>query len=216
MTLATVAPWLVMASLVAALLAVVRGGERWHRYEWLVKPAAAATFIVTGLSAGALSSSFGQVLLAGLVLAAGGDVLLIPRDKRAFLAGLVSFLLGHVAYGVAFVVRGVDGIAVAVAGAALAALAVPILRWLWPHVERPMRGPVVAYVVVITAMVALAAGTAWRGSGAWLLVGSVGFYLSDLSVARDRFVSRGFVNRAWGLPLYFFAQLLLASRAGSP
>jgi hypothetical protein len=29
-------------------------------------------------------------------------------------------------------------------------------------------------------------------------------------VARDRFVAPGFVNRAWGLPLYFGAQLLFA------
>jgi hypothetical protein len=35
--------------------------------------------------------------------------------------------------------------------------------------------------------------------------------LSDLSVARDRFVAPGFVNRAWGLPTYFAAQLLLAA-----
>jgi hypothetical protein len=30
-------------------------------------------------------------------------------------------------------------------------------------------------------------------------------------VARDRFVSHQFVNRAWGLPLYYAAQLLLAT-----
>jgi hypothetical protein len=37
------------------------------------------------------------------------------------------------------------------------------------------------------------------------------FYASDLSVARDRFVVFRFSNRAWGLPLYFGAQLILAS-----
>ena len=34
------------------------------------------------------------------------------------------------------------------------------------------------------------------------------FFLSDLCVARDRFVSPGWENRAVGLPLYFGAQLL--------
>jgi len=32
--------------------------------------------------------------------------------------------------------------------------------------------------------------------------------VSDLSVARDRFVSRSFSNRAWGLPLYYAAQIV--------
>jgi uncharacterized membrane protein YhhN len=37
------------------------------------------------------------------------------------------------------------------------------------------------------------------------------FVLSDLAVARNRFVERVFINRAVGLPLYFTAQLLLAA-----
>jgi uncharacterized membrane protein YhhN len=204
--------WLLMAALVGALLAAHRVDS--HRLEWLLKPAAAATFVTTGLVAGGLSSAFGRVLLAGLVLAALGDVLLIPKGKLSFLAGLGAFLAGHLAYAVAFGLRGVDATAVLVAGAPLSVGAVFVLRWLWPHVERSMRAPVVAYVVVITAMVALAAGTAVE-TGAWLLlVGASAFYLSDLSVARDRFVATGFANRAWGLPLYFFAQMLLASHAG--
>jgi hypothetical protein len=44
-----------------------------------------------------------------------------------------------------------------------------------------------------------------------VLLGAVMFYASDLSVARDRFVKRGFLNRVWGLPLYYAAQLVLAS-----
>jgi len=36
------------------------------------------------------------------------------------------------------------------------------------------------------------------------------FYVSDLSVARDRFVARAFVNRARGLPAYYAAQVLMA------
>lgn len=199
--------WPVMALLVGALLYVLRHGP--PRAEWLFKPAAALTFIVAALASGATASTFGRVLLAGLLLAAAGDVLLIFRTRRSFLAGLVAFLLGHLAYAVAFAVRGVELPRVLLATGLLGAVAVPVLRWLWPHVERPMRGPVAAYVTVITAMVAFAAGT----GAPLLLVGAIAFYLSDLAVARERFVARGFVNRAWGLPLYFFAQLLLATQA---
>jgi hypothetical protein len=43
-----------------------------------------------------------------------------------------------------------------------------------------------------------------------VVVGALAFTASDVSVARDRFVQPAFHNRAWGLPLYFGAQLLLA------
>ena len=36
------------------------------------------------------------------------------------------------------------------------------------------------------------------------------FFVSDLAVAREQFVSEGFVNKTWGLPLYYAAQLLFA------
>ena len=42
------------------------------------------------------------------------------------------------------------------------------------------------------------------------MAAAVAFYLSDVSVARDRFVAPGFGNRIWGLPLYYAAQLLFA------
>jgi uncharacterized membrane protein YhhN len=208
--------FVVMFLLVATLLWLqTPGAGRRRRWEWVVKPAAALNFIAAALWAGALATPFGRVLLVGLVLAATGDVLLIERRRGAFLAGLIAFLLGHLATGLAFAVRGLDGPAVAIAAVLLGAAAAPVLRWLWPHVERSMRGPVIAYVVVISAMVALAAGAARRDDAWLLLVGAAGFYLSDLAVARDRFVASGFVNRAWGLPLYFFAQLLLATQAGT-
>jgi uncharacterized membrane protein YhhN len=198
-----------MAVLVAALLYV--GRTERHGLEWVVKPLAALTFVGAGVASGATSTTWGTIMLVGLVLAAVGDVLLIPKGKRAFLAGLVSFLLGHVAYAVAFGVRGLDPVWTGVAAAALVGLAIPVLRWLWPNVEDPMRGPVAAYVLVITTMVAVAAGTVGAHGDPRILIGAFGFYLSDLAVARDKFVAPGFSNRAWGLPLYFFSQLLLAT-----
>ena len=44
--------------------------------------------------------------------------------------------------------------------------------------------------------------------------GALLFYLSDLAVARDRFVVRRFASRAWGLPAYYLAQVLLALTLG--
>ncbi|MEZ4224340.1 MAG: lysoplasmalogenase [Polyangiaceae bacterium] len=203
---------LVMALLVALLLWSSRAGHA--KAEWLFKPAASATFVIAGLTRPGIESAFSIALVVGLFLAAAGDILLIPKHAGSFLAGLVAFLLGHAAYAVAFATIGIELRATLFTAVALVVVAIVVLRWLLPHVEAPMRAPVLAYVVVISAMVALSVGAALRASAPWLVVGAVMFYLSDLSVARERFVRSGFVNRAWGLPLYFAAQLVLAAQVG--
>jgi len=63
-------------------------------------------------------------------------------------------------------------------------------------------------------MVAFAFGV-FPSAGLALLAGALSFYVSDLAVARDRFVAPGFSNRLWGLPLYYGGTLLLATTAGA-
>jgi uncharacterized membrane protein YhhN len=199
---------LTIASLAGLLAAEWRGS---HAGVWVAKPLASVGFLVAAGSAGALDTPYGRWILAGLVLSFFGDVLLIPAATASFLAGLVGFLLGHVAYAGAFAVRGLSPGWVGVAALAVVPAAALALRWLWPHVEAKMRGPVLAYVVVISTMVLLAAGTVGAAGRNAVLVGAVAFYVSDLAVARQRFVARTFWNKAWGLPLYYGAQLVLAS-----
>ena len=147
-----------------------------------------------------------QVVLAGLALSALGDALLLSSRERTFLLGIASFLLAHVAYAVAFAPAARVSVP---AAAALSLLAVGVVRWLWPHLGT-FRLPVVAYAVAITAMLLLAVGVA----SPLVRAGAALFYVSDLTVARDRFVRRGLVNRLVGLPLYYAAQVLLALSAG--
>jgi uncharacterized membrane protein YhhN len=156
------------------------------------------------------------VLLVALSLSWLGDLLLLSRDRRAFLAGLGAFLGAHLAFLAAFLLRGVDGRALLVAVGPLALFAVAVARWLLPHVEPAMKAPVVAYMAALCAMVACAAGAA-RGAAPerLLLVAAVAFLLSDLAVARDRFVSPGLVNQLCGLPLYYAAQLAFAASAAT-
>ena len=45
--------------------------------------------------------------------------------------------------------------------------------------------------------------------------GAILFYLSDLAVARHRFIHKSFINRALGLPTYYLGQLLLALTIGA-
>lgn len=201
-------------ALAVATLIMVAALVASERYEpngvYITKPLASLGFLGVGLASGATSSAYGRVILAGLVLGAIGDVLLIPRSNKAFLGGLVSFLLGHVAYVIAFVGRGPSLGLTAAGGAAALVAAVVIGRWLLPHVVRAMKVPVLAYMTVICAMVAVAVGASARPGGLVVLLGAVMFFVSDLAVARHKFVAPGFVNKAWGLPLYYGAQLVLA------
>ena len=150
-------------------------------------------------------------IFAGLVLSWFGDVFLLSKRASWFLAGLIAFLGAHVAYIVAFVGLGPAWTTTAMAAAGMTILAWAVRRWLRPTLPQDMKRPVDVYIIVITMMVATAFA-AWRvGAPTTMLAGAIAFYLSDLSVARDRFVSSDFTNRLWGLPLYYLAQLLLGS-----
>jgi len=205
-----VTPW--VAATLAALVALLAAEAREsHAGVWVAKPAASTGFVAVALAGGAFGSSYGRWVLLALLLGWLGDVLLIPRDRRAFLAGLASFLLGHLAFAIAFLDRGLSPVWLIATALLLVAPARAALRWLAPHVPAAMQAPVRAYVGVICAMVACAVGTvaaAWRSG---ILIGALMFFVSDLSVARNRFVAPGFDNKLWGLPLYYGGQLLLAA-----
>jgi uncharacterized membrane protein YhhN len=176
------------------------------------KLVAATAYIAAALSLGAMNTAYGRVMLGGMGLCWLGDLFLVSRQSRTlFLAGLVSFLAGHVAYTVAFVTRGVDLAVVAITLALMTVFAWRAVAWLYPHTDRGMRVPVWLYLATISVMMVMAAGTHSFASNGFILSGAILFVLSDLAVARNRFVGRAFINRAIGLPLYFTAQLLLAA-----
>lgn len=203
-------PYILCAVAVAGLL--VAEYRRSRAGLWLAKPVASLAFIWAGLAAGALDSSYGQLVLLGLVLCLVGDVLLIPLERPAvFRAGVFAFLAGHVAYSAAFLTRPLDPLGLAAGAVLLAVVVGAVLRWIGPTLPAGMVWPVRVYMVVIGLMSALACGVTAAG-GPWAVaVGALAFTASDVSVARDRFVRHEFVNRAWGLPLYYAAQLAIAS-----
>jgi uncharacterized membrane protein YhhN len=183
---------------------------RQRRYP---KLATSAAFVAVGISAGALDSTFGTIMLAGLLLSLVGDVFLAIDGRRPFVAGLAAFLAAHVTYAVAFVNRGLgEALYLPLAGVVLAGVAIGY--WLLPTVPRELRPAVVTYIAAISIMVAFAVSTNALSTDWRIPVGAVGFYLSDIFVARDRFNAPGFINRVVGLPLYYGAQLLLAWAAG--
>lgn len=183
------------------------------RARYVLKPLASVGFLATAILAGAFEGEgpYGLWIFAGLVLSFWGDVFLMADEKpHLFLAGLGSFLLGHLAYVVAFLSYGVDATISAGMALALVPVAVVVWRWLRPHLSPDMIMPVLAYVVVISMMVALATG-AWGAGGSWMMpVGATLFWVSDLAVARRQFVDPSPISTVWGLPLYYVGQLVLA------
>jgi len=204
------------ATLIFLALMFVADANGSQRGVMIFKPLASTAFIAAGLAAVTESSGYALAILVGLSLSLWGDVLLIPKDRpQIFQLGIRAFLLGHVAYSVAFVVRGVDWSTVLSALVVLAGVGAVVLRWLTPHTPSEMRIAVTAYVVVISTMVALSLGTYAAHGQPAIVVGAVMFYVSDLSVAMDRFVRQSLIHRLWGLPCYYIAQLVLAWTIGN-
>jgi uncharacterized membrane protein YhhN len=214
---------LTVACAVACVLLVWAEHAGSRRGRIVMKLVASATFVALGacalggVDAAGAHARYAQAIFIGLVLGAIGDACLLGTDKRWFLAGLVAFLLGHLAYvvGIAVIEPPArwpgDAGGLAVIPIALAAV---VLASLWRHLGS-MRLPVIGYVVTITVMV-VAAFAATQGHAlpepnrSYLAVGACVFFVSDIAVARDRFVARRFSNKLWGLPAYYAGQLLFA------
>jgi uncharacterized membrane protein YhhN len=195
---------------VAVLL--VAESRAWPAARAVAKTLASLAFVgvALALALGAAGSAFGWLIVGALGLSVVGDVLLLSDRSAAFLAGLGAFLVAHLVFAAAFLAGGVSASAVALAAAAAVPVGVVVLRWLAPTLGASFRAPVVAYVAAILAMCAMAVGHTAAG-GPWTVVaGAIVFAASDAAVAREKFIRSSPLNKAWGLPAYYAAQLLLA------
>ena len=198
----------------AALVAVAAEFRRSQSVRAVFKLIASTAFVAIAWRLDAVGSDYGRSVLLALVLSWIGDALLLSERSRVFLSGIFAFLLAHVAFAVAFLHLPIDRVAFAIALALMGAVGALMLRWLWPHLTAFYQPAVTAYVLALVAMVspAIAASAA---TGRWqYAVGALAFAASDIAVARNRFVVPGPVNKAWGLPLYYVAQVLLALSVG--
>ena len=169
---------------VADWVAVARGSKL---LEYVAKPATTALLAGVALTLVPEDETRRLWFVVALVLCLAGDVfLMLPGDR--FIAGLASFLLGHLAYVAGF---GLGEAWPWILGVAVVAAAVgtPILRALLAKGDKELVGPVVAYMAVITVMVACAIGT----GDAVAIAGAALFMGSDSLIAWNRFVR----PRAW-------------------
>jgi uncharacterized membrane protein YhhN len=183
-----------------------------------VKSILSSLFIFTAMVQSHPILPFYRMLLIAMIFCLGGDVFLALRAEKMFLYGLGAFLLGHLFYaGAFFHTAGFNrwtllGLAISLCAAG------GVFLWLRSHLGA-MKIPVIFYILVISAMVAgagsLMAVDQLNLSGRLLAFsGALSFYLSDVFVARQRFMKAEFVNRLIGLPLYYSGQFLLAFSIG--
>ena len=204
-------------TLLAGLLFFEKNGNQKGKLP--TKTILSCLFIFTALVQSHPIPGYFYILLIGLIFCLGGDVFLALPRERMFLFGLVSFLLGHIFYVASFFylsdLSHWSGVGVGIGLVASGG----VFFWLRPYLGS-MLIPVIAYIVVITVMlvggwtVLCDAGVELSGR-LMVFSGAVSFYVSDLFVARDRFLKIEFKNRFIGLPLYYFGQFLLAFSVGT-
>lgn len=157
------------------------------RVRHVAKPGTLVALIGVALAVDPADPTVRAWMVAGLVLSLAGDVFLM-LPERWFLAGLVAFLLGHVAYVVGLLLAptsvGWTVVGLAVVALGVATVGRAIVGRVRSGTHRELALPVAAYLVVISAMVVSAFGTA----AAAAIVGASLFYVSDATLAWNRFV----------------------------
>lgn len=201
----------VIAILVVAAVAVF-SAER--RIVWLHVPskplATALLFLIVGWPATRLA----WWIDAGIALSIVGDIALLGSGKRAFLVGLGAFLLAHLAYVVAFARVAVWSPHVTIVAVVTVTVTTLLLRAIQSGAAG-LRGPTIAYGVVISAMVIAAAATIGGplATGPLAAAGATLFYASDASLALNRF-RRPIPHAAFfTLGLYWIGQIGIALAA---
>ncbi|MGQ9731726.1 MAG: lysoplasmalogenase [Candidatus Zipacnadales bacterium] len=200
------ASWLcltVSAACIAVMLTLRALGLNAYSRPLLI--AASTAFVLLPVVGGAHRTVYGKLIIAGMVLCWIGDYM----GPMLFLASVGVFLLAHVCFLAGFIRRGLQWPRLAVSTVVWGLLGVGIGVWLLPHVPRELRGPVIAYMLVISAMVACASALRPVPTRTLVMVGAMLFYVSDIFVARWRFVDPSGLNAYGCYPLYYTACLLL-------
>ena len=209
---------LLIAALVFAALEVLALWKNWLRLEYVAKPAVMIILFIWLLTSVGLNGAllwFGLGILFSLV----GDVLLMISLDRLFLAGLVAFLLVQAAYVIGFniplPVFSVWGLIFAVMVSLGGARVIRrILGALASKGQAAMRTPIIVYSLVISLMLLSAmmklSDLTWDANAAALVsVGAFLFYISDIILAWNKFVSPIQHGRIYNIAAYDLGQIAL-------
>ena len=198
---------------VTSTLALV-GAEK--KIAWLHVVFKPLTTLLLLAVVGFPETTFARWIAAGIVLSAIGDVALLWDSNRAFIAGLVAFLLAHIAYVIAFLGVAVWSRHLAVVAVIVTVSSLLLLRATWKGAAG-LHAATIAYAVVISAMVV----AAWATIGGPVAmapaaaVGAVLFYISDSSLALNRFRAPVPHIAMLAIGVYWLGQLGIAIAAST-
>ena len=205
--------WPIVALWVTSTLAIVGAEKRVRWLELVFKPIRTLLFFAV---IGRPETAFARWVTVGMALSVVGDVALLWDSNRAFLVGLAAFLLAHITYVIAFLGAAVWSPHVAIAAVVVLASSVMLVRATWKGAAG-MHGATIAYAVVISAMVI----SAWATVGGpltmapYAAVGAVLFYISDSTLALNRF-RRPIPHIAFfAIGIYWLGQLGIAIAASA-
>jgi uncharacterized membrane protein YhhN len=207
--------WLILA-LIFAVLEVLALQKNWNRLEYVARPAVmlclfVGLYLATGLQG--VTLWFGIGILFSLV----GDVLLMILPDRMFLYGLTAFLFAHISYLIGFQNELMQFNAWSlILIVILASSAVRVIR----RIVSAMRAqgqdrlvyPITFYSLVITTLLYAAmttiANPAWKTSASFLVsVGAFLFFISDVILAWNKFVSPIKNGRILNIAAYHLGQI---------
>lgn len=209
--------WLVLA-FVAALFEAAAVQRNVQRLEFFAKPAVMIFLLIwlyatTGIRGDAFW--FGLGILFSMV----GDLALLNASDRMFMVGLIAFLLTHIFYLIGFKNELLN----------LSAWSFILMFFIFINGLRLLRRiagamrakgqnalviPVIVYGVVISLMLYAAMSTiydpAWTNAAAALVsVGAFLFWISDLILAWNKFVSPAKLGRTFNVLTYQLGQISL-------
>ena len=182
------------------------------------KPLVLIVLIAFFAKAGGLDAIRLPFLIA-LIFSLIGDIFLIPRSIRWFIAGMTAFLVAHLVYIWAFSRWEVDRRAIAPAIlTALAVIAIMIYVVLSRTRNKPefkhMRFAFILYSSVLVVMTVTALLSLWRegwpvASGAMAGLGGLFFFASDTILGLEKMGKRLPATRLLVISTYHIAQTLI-------
>ncbi len=180
------------------------------RVEEVAKPLVMVGLIAAAMAVASPPPGVRIWIIIALVFGLVGDVFLLPRVDQ-FIGGLLAFLIGHLAYVIALTRLEQDRALVLVGLViAVAVLGLVGYRVVGGVKGTPLVGPVIAYNLVIAAMVV----TAFGSGQPIAIAGALAFAASDAILGLDRFVWEGANHRIPVMVLYHLGQAgLVASLA---
>jgi len=206
--------WLILAILFAILESLALW-KNLPKMEYVAKPAVMVCLFVwvynTGLQGNMIW--FGLGILLSLI----GDVLLMISLDRMFIFGLIAFLFAHISYLIGFknelmTVTAWSFLLIAILFISAVRVMRRIVTAMRAQGQTRLVNPVILYSTVISVMLYAAMTTLfnpiWKSNASLLVsVGAFLFYISDLILAWNKFVSPIRNGRMLNIAAYHLGQI---------